>query len=299
MNKMKPKSVARRTLNGPTLVAGFLTATATAALLLASTTVYAAGGGGNPGSSGDHVRFEAISGTKLKRVILTSRAVERLGIEHAKISTKTIMRKQMVGGSVTHPLKIQAERRMAKNTFGGFALASASSNPKMASIDIASLAAGAWVRVVLSEEEWNRVDHAASARILPLATRPDLPKEAYAAPSRMPPIRDVKRTMMSVYYVVPGKDHGMRANDRMRVELTLKGNNKTHTVMPYSALYYDGKGKPWVYITTKPGTYERRRVEIDRIIGDVVVLKKGPPVGTSVVSVGATFLYGAEVIFKK
>jgi hypothetical protein len=40
-------------------------------------------------------------------------------------------------------------------------------------------------------------------------------------------------------------------------------------------------------------------VEIDRIIGDVVVLKSGPEVGTSVVSVGATFLYGAEVIFKK
>ena len=132
-----------------------------------------------------------------------------------------------------------------------------------------------------------------------MATRPDLPKEAYATPSKLPPIRDVKRTMLSLYYVVPGKNHGMKTNDRMRVELTLKGNNKTHTVMPYSALYYDGKGVPWVYINTKPGTYERRRVEIDRIVGDDVLLKSGPPVGTSVASVGATFLYGAEVIFKK
>jgi hypothetical protein len=263
----------------------------------------AGGGGGNPGSRGDAVKFEPIPGTKLKRVILTPRAVERLGIKHGKISTKKIIRKQMVGGSVTHPLKIQMERRMAKNTFGGggggFAPAAARSEPEVAAIDTASLAAGAWVRVVLSPDEWDRLDHTAAARILPLATRPDLPKEAFATPSKLPPVRDVKRTMLTTYYVVPGKNHGMKTNDRMRVELTLKGNNKSHTVMPYSALYYDGKGTPWVYINTKPGTYERRRIEIDRIVGDDVLLKSGPPVGTSVVSVGATFLYGAEVIFKK
>lgn len=299
--KVQSMIATGRTRNERSLLGGFLAATAIAALLLASAPAMAGAGSGNPGSSGNAVRFEPIPGTKLKRVILTPRAIERLGIKHAKISTKKIMRKQMVGGSVTHPLKIQMERRMAKNTFGGgaFAPASARSGPKVASIDTASLAAGAWVRVVLSPNEWNRLDKIASARILPLATRPDLPKEVWATPSKLPPIRDVKRTMLTTYFVVPGKDHGMRSNDRMRVELTLKGNNKSHTVMPYSALYYDGKGTPWVYVNTKPGTYERRRIEIDRIVGDDVLLKSGPPVGTSVVSVGATFLYGAEVIFKK
>ncbi len=295
--KVESMIATGRTINERTLLGGFLAATAMAALLLASAPVSAA----NPGSRGNAVKFEPIPGTKLKRVILTPRAVERLGIKHAKIITKRILRKQMVGGSVTHPLKIQMERRMAKNTFGGgaFAAAAARSAPKVASIDTASLAAGAWVRVVLSPDEWNRLDHTASARILPLATRPDLPKEAFATPSKLPPVRDVKRTMLTTYFVVPGKNHGMRTNDRMRVELTLKGNNKSHTVMPYSALYYDGKGTPWVYVNTKPNTYERRRIEIDRIVGDDLLLKSGPPVGTSVVSVGATFLYGAEVIFKK
>ncbi len=285
-----------RTRDERSLLGGFLAATAVAALLLTSTPVLAA----NPGSKGNAVKFEPIPGTKLKRVILTPRAIERLGIKHSKIVIKKITRKQMVGGSVTHPLKIQMERRMANNTFGGGGFSPASvREPKVTSIDIASLAAGAWVRVVLSPAEWNRLDHTASARILPLATRPDLPKEAFATPSKLPPVRDIKRTMLTTYYVVPGKNHGMRTNDRMRVELTLKGNNKSHTVMPYSALYYGGKGAPWVYVNTKPGTYERRRIEIDRIIGDDVLLKSGPPVGTSVVSVGATFLYGAEVIFKK
>ncbi len=293
--KTKTTVATRANRTGRTLLGGFVTAAATAALLIAATTAYA----GGPGSSGNAVTFEAIPGSKLKRVILTPKAIERLGIEIGTIGEKRIVRKQMVGGTISHPLRIKSERRMARSSFGGFARAAAQPVARSSAIDIASLAAGAWVRVVLSQGEWDRVASDKAARILPLATRADLPKEVWAAPSEIPPLHDVKRTMLTVYYVVPGKDHGLKVNDRMRVELTLEGDNQKRKVMPYSALYYDGKGVPWVYVASRARTFERRRVEIDRIVGDTVVLKSGPPIGTPVASTGAAMLYGAEVIFKK
>jgi hypothetical protein len=63
-------------------------------------------------------------------------------------------------------------------------------------------------------------------------------------------------------------------------------------------VYYDGKGAPWVYVNAKPLTFERQRIGVERVTGDLAVLSEGPPVGTSVVTVGAALLYGAE-IFRK
>jgi hypothetical protein len=78
----------------------------------------------------------------------------------------------------------------------------------------------------------------------------------------------------------------------------MAGSEDKQKVVPYSAVYYDAKGAPWVYVTPKPLTYERQRVAVDRVVGDVAILSEGPPAGTPVVSVGAALLYGAE-IFKK
>ena len=69
-------------------------------------------------------------------------------------------------------------------------------------------------------------------------------------------------------------------------------------MVPYGAVYYDAKGAPWVYVNTAPLTFERRRIGVERIEGDVAVLSEGPPVGTPVVTVGAALLYGAEVFGK-
>ena len=98
--------------------------------------------------------------------------------------------------------------------------------------------------------------------------------------------------------MVPGKDHGLALHDRMRVELVLAGGITRQKVVPYGAVYYDAKGTPWVYVNTKPLTYERRPVRVERIVGDVAVLSEGPDVGTPVVSVGAALLFGAEIFGK-
>jgi hypothetical protein len=69
---------------------------------------------------------------------------------------------------------------------------------------------------------------------------------------------------------------------------------ETRKIIPYSAVIYDLAGQSWVYVNTEPRTYVRQPVTIDYSKGQVTVLKDGPAVGTSVVSVGAAELFGAE-----
>ena len=67
------------------------------------------------------------------------------------------------------------------------------------------------------------------------------------------------------------------------------------TVIPYGAVIYDPSGGTWAYTETGPLTYVRAEIVVQRIVGDRVLLRDGPVVGTPVVTVGATELYGAEV----
>jgi multidrug efflux pump subunit AcrA (membrane-fusion protein) len=66
-------------------------------------------------------------------------------------------------------------------------------------------------------------------------------------------------------------------------------------VVPYAALIYDPEGKTFVYTSPKPLEYLREEVKVDRIDGDRVLLTRGPPAGTRVVTVGAAEVYGTEL----
>ena len=65
-------------------------------------------------------------------------------------------------------------------------------------------------------------------------------------------------------------------------------------VVPYAAVLYDAQGDTWVYASPESLRYVRHAIEIDYIDGDMAVLSSGPPVGTTVVTVGALQLFGAE-----
>ena len=65
-------------------------------------------------------------------------------------------------------------------------------------------------------------------------------------------------------------------------------------VVPYGAIVYDNRGDAWVYVTSKPRTYERSPVTVASIDGETARLSTGPDTGTDVVSVGAAELFGAE-----
>jgi hypothetical protein len=152
--------------------------------------------------------------------------------------------------------------------------------------------------VTLSPREWERLAKDKPARLMPLATRDKAAKQVLAEPSGIEPLEDSKRSMLSLYYRVPGKDHGLTLASRMRVELPLAGAEEKQKVVPYGAIFYDSKGVAWVYVNPQPLTYQRQRVAVERVVGDLAVLSEGPPVGTPIVTVGAALLYGTE-IFKK
>jgi hypothetical protein len=69
----------------------------------------------------------------------------------------------------------------------------------------------------------------------------------------------------------------------------------TRKVISHAAVLYDENGDTWTFTSPEPLTFVRQRIDIDRIAGDRVVLLEGPPPGTTVVTVGAAELLGAEL----
>lgn len=89
-----------------------------------------------------------------------------------------------------------------------------------------------------------------------------------------------------------------RAAERLGVEtatVTAAPGAAGQTRIPYGALLYDATGKTWAFTSTEPLVYVRAALVVAGIEGDWVTLSAGPPVGTSVVTVGAAELYGAEL----
>lgn len=256
---------------------------------------------------GKPVKLEDIAGSAVKRITLTQKAAIRLGIETGKVSEELIVRRQMVGGLVVAASQVrqQPEEQAASGGFGGFVRQASApvAQPAAAAGGSApekdrSVEKGAWLLVTLSPAEWERLAKDKPARLLPLATRDGMSKEIAARPSGLAPVADGKRSMLHLYYVVPGADHGLELSKRMRVELQLNGSDQKRKVVPYSSVYYDPKGNPWVYVNPEPLVFHRQRIDVERIDGNFAVLKDGPPVGATVVTVGAPLLYGTE-IFKK
>ncbi len=294
---MKVKSIITKKAKdrGATLFIGLVALVVVAILVFGPTVADSGGPSKGPVKPSGAVKFEDIPGSKIKRVILTPKAAERLGIQTGKVSKRQIIRKQMVGGRVVPPVKDQPASNIPNRGFGSFGkirpIKSMQESPATPAPD------GRWVAVTLSKGEWNRLWKDKPARVLPLTTGDKSGKAVLALPSGLPPQEDLKRSMLKVYYKLQGMDHELY--HRVRVELPLSGSDQKRLVVPYSSIYYDGKGHPWVYVNPEPLVYERQRVDLERVVGDFAVLKKGPAIGTEVVTTGAALLYGAEVIFKR
>lgn len=72
------------------------------------------------------------------------------------------------------------------------------------------------------------------------------------------------------------------------------GAGGTEVVLPYAALLYDASGATWVYTNPAPRVYQRQAVTVAKVQAGVVTATAGPPAGTTVVTVGAAELFGAE-----
>jgi hypothetical protein len=85
-----------------------------------------------------------------------------------------------------------------------------------------------------------------------------------------------------------------RAAERIGLATAPVAEESGRKVVPYGAIMYDTKGETWTYTSPEPLVFVRKKVVVDDIVGDRVFLAEGPDAGTTVVTVGATELMGAE-----
>ncbi len=114
-----------------------------------------------------------------------------------------------------------------------------------------------------------------------------------ARPVTAPPSGDPLAATVNLFYEVDNKNHAFRPGQRVGVALPLKGDEDSLAV-PRSALIRDALGGTWVYEEIAANTFTRRRVSVDRVVGDVAALVGGLKPDAKVVSVAAAELYGAE-----
>jgi hypothetical protein len=85
-----------------------------------------------------------------------------------------------------------------------------------------------------------------------------------------------------------------KAVDRIGIQTTQVVAQGSNLVVPYGAILYDTKGDTWTFTNPSPLTYVRAKIVVESVEGDRAILSQGPPAGTTVVTVGAAELMGAE-----
>ena len=111
------------------------------------------------------------------------------------------------------------------------------------------------------------------------------------APARVEPIKgsDVSRVVLS-------KDAATRLGIQTAPIMagTLSRREGRHTVIPYDAVLYAANGSTFTYTSPKPLVFVRAPIVVGDIRRGTAELLSGPPMGTSVVTVGSQELYGTE-----
>jgi RND family efflux transporter MFP subunit len=149
-----------------------------------------------------------------------------------------------------------------------------------------------WVRVPVYVGDLERLATNREAGVGGVSDAPGV-KVRSAHPVPAPPTGDPLAATVHLYYVVENHDGWLRPGQRVGVTLPLKGEEKSLAV-PRSALVRDIHGGSWVYENVGPHSFARRRVFVDRVVGDLAALTSGPKPGAKIVATGAAELFGTE-----
>ena len=150
-----------------------------------------------------------------------------------------------------------------------------------------------WVKVPVYVGDMNKLAADKPATIGGLSDPPGAPGERPGKPVAAPPAADPLAATVSVYYSVENKDGAFRPGQRVGVVLPLRGEETSLTI-PHGSLLWDYHGGAWVYEKVGDHAYARRRVLVDRVVGESVVLVSGPKVGAKIVTDGAAEIHGEE-----
>ncbi len=152
-----------------------------------------------------------------------------------------------------------------------------------------------WVRVAIYSGEAARLDAQAAVTIRTL-TGGDAGQSA--KPVAGPPTANAQTATVDWYFELPA-GAGWRVGERVAVEIPLRDSVAERLVVPASAVLHDIHGGQWVYEQTAAHTYTRRRIQVERLAGDLAVLGSGPAAGSKLVTDGAAELFGTEFMTGK
>ena len=159
-------------------------------------------------------------------------------------------------------------------------------------VDIVSLNP-VWVRVPLYAGDASQINNYEAASVRGLSDFAGSSVSVMANPVKGPQTSDPVATSIDLYYEINNANGDLRPGQRVSVTLPYKGVQKA-LVIPYSSILYDIHGGTWVYENTGPGEYIRRRVELQRVDGNIAVLNRGPGAGSKIVTAGAAEIFGTE-----
>lgn len=95
------------------------------------------------------------------------------------------------------------------------------------------------------------------------------------------------------------EDAAKRLDIQTATVQTMQVGGNSGMVIPYAAILYDTEGNTWTYTNPEPLIFVRSPIIVDHIEGDKAYLTAGPPSGSSVVTIGATELFGSESEFEE
>ncbi|RLT34469.1 MAG: hypothetical protein DWI59_06505, partial [Chloroflexi bacterium] len=206
------------------------------------------------------VSVAKIEGTDQMRLTLQADAAKRLDITTAPVREETIVQTRQFGGEV-----------IAVTADTGVAI----------------------VQVNLTENDVKSVQRDVPAFVLPLSGGSKTARVQAQPATTTSPFR-LSGPFGTTFYEISNTDMAFVPQQLVFVEIPLAGSGETRKIIPYAALLYDPTGKTWVYTNPTELVFVRQPILIETIAGDDVILGDGPPTGTSVVTVGAAELYGAE-----
>lgn len=154
-----------------------------------------------------------------------------------------------------------------------------------------------WIKVPVYVGELAGIDASQPARLTLLDGR-QTEQDVIAQPVSLPPTALPLSAAVDLYYEVANPDHKFRPGQRVAAHLPLVGKAEM-TAVPWSAVFHDIYGGQWVYEQVADRTYARRRVEVGWIDDGWAALRRGPAVGSTVVTAGVAELAGTEFGFAK
>lgn len=244
-------------------------------LVLGGALLAACSGGPATPTKVEPARLEDIDGSDFKRVILTEKAAERVGIETAAVRDEQVARTRVVGAQVVSPDTLPVTSGSGAGAGTGLAL----------------------VRVSLNQSDLDKVDRSQPVRVLSMdddngEDADDVAGEALEF-GEVEDADEPGDLEGALYYTV--SDANLAPGQRVRIELPLLSEGTLKQIIPYAAVLYGLEGEAWVYTNPEPLVFVRHPIVIDYIDGDQAVLSEGVPAGTQVVTVGAAELLGAEL----